>query len=89
VRHTGIGDDHHLRAHLRRRRQLELEQADVLRRELDRISENGNGHVNGAVHDPVDAIRLRGVPVVGGGAAGAIRGSIPHLDAVENVDRRR
>jgi hypothetical protein len=90
------GDQHHLLPALRRRR-LELDQAAILRLELERYdATNGNGHVNGAVNgaaiarDPVDAVRLRGIPVVGpSGVSGAIHGSLPHVDAIENVERRR
>lgn len=42
-----------------------------------------------APHDPVDAVRLRGIPCVGPGTAGgAIRGTRPDV-AVLGLDERR
>ena len=78
------GDDHHLLERFRRRHELLVAQAKALAAEAS----NGNGRANGHVRDPVDAVRLCGIPAVGSGAAGAVRGSIPHLSGLENVRRR-
>jgi hypothetical protein len=84
-----MGDDHHLLAKYRRH-ELERRQAEALVRGVDRaISE---GRVRRA---PVDAMRARGVPILGPGSAGGhIPGSRPdheilRLDERQKRKRRR
>lgn len=37
--------------------------------------------------DPVDAVRLRGLPVVGCGIGGASPGTVPHIEGARRADR--
>jgi len=81
-----LGDDHHLLARYRR----DVEQAKILMREIDRALDEGLDVSRSAraTRDPVDAVRLRGIPCVGpGGVGGAIRGTRPD-QAVLRLDVR-
>jgi len=79
-----LGDEHHLLERYRRDR----EQAKILVREIDRAIDEGKDISVRGTRDPVDAVRLRGIPCVGpGGVGGAIRGTRPD-QAVLRLDVR-
>jgi hypothetical protein len=84
-----LDDGLHRLAYFIRRRQLETEQAKILAAELERVNGNGNGRPPpGSL--PGDPAALRGIPCFArGSAGGAIRGSRPEVDALENLERRR
>ena len=81
-----MSDRHHLLPRHRPPTELEQRQAAILERELNRViaERQDNG-----VRDPVDAVRLRGIPAVGrGGAGGHIAGTRPDYEVLK-LDRKR
>lgn len=73
---------YHLAARLRRR---ELERKVLL--EVSRVLREANGSLEEArafagVTAPGDRARLRGLPAVGRGVGGAMRGTVPHVDGL-------
>lgn len=70
-------DEARLRPHLRTRAQLLEQQARIFEREYTRAVAAGVETAAAAVPAGGDAARLRGIPVVARGVAGAQRGSDP------------
>jgi hypothetical protein len=68
----------------------EQEQANIYLREARRALDEGKdiSYAARASRDPVDAVRLRGIPAIGGrdGVGGAIRGTRPDV-AVLRLDK--
>jgi hypothetical protein len=80
-----LNGDHHLLKRYRR----EQEQAKVLIRETLRALDEGVDISVRGTRDPVDAVRLRGIPCLGRGTAGgAIRGTRPDIAVLRLDDRR-
>ena len=74
------GDDHHLLERFRRNQA----QARILAHEVRRVFDEGVDTTQRATRDPVDAVRLRGIPAVGPNmAGGAIRGTRPDVEALK------
>jgi hypothetical protein len=73
-----LGDDHHLLERFRRNLDLQRRNAQSVA-EADRAAFAAGEPIGTSVgRDPVDAVRLRGVPLIGPGCAGgAVRGTRP------------